>query len=137
MISLILRVAAKYLQPLLLLFSIFLLLEGHNAPGGGFVGGLMAAASLVLQAIAYDVPSARRVLFVDPQSLIGAGLLAAALSGALALFEGRPFLTGLWEKWTLGALGEFSAGTPLLFDVGVYLTVVGVSLTVILTWMEE
>ena len=73
--SLILRSAARLLLPLLLLFSIFLLLRGHNEPGGGFSGGLVAAAAFALLTIATDVPTTRRTLRMSPRVFIGAGLL--------------------------------------------------------------
>ncbi len=133
--SLILTTATRYLLPLLLLFSFFLLLRGHNEPGGGFVGGLVAAAAFALYAIAEDVQSTRQILKVEPRVLIGAGVLTAAASGALPLFTGKPFLTALWFKQPLPVLGK--VGTPLLFDVGVYLLVLGVTLKIIFSLVEE
>lgn len=135
--SLILQTAARYLQPLLLMFSIYLLLAGHNEPGGGFSGGLMAAAAMALQALAYDVGSVRRLLVVDSRSLIAAGLLLAALSGLGGLWRGQPYLTSQWGSVAVPGLGELKVGTPLLFDAGVYLVVIGVALTVVLALAEE
>ena len=137
MISLILRTIARYLMPLLFLFSVFLLLRGHNEPGGGFVGGLVAASALALYALAYDAAEARRVLGVEPRLLIGAGLLLALGSGGIALLSGEPFLTGKWGSIAAGDLGRLDIGTPLLFDIGVYLVVQGAALTFILTLAEE
>jgi multicomponent Na+:H+ antiporter subunit B len=133
--SLILSTATRYLLPLLLLFSIFLLLRGHNEPGGGFVGGLVAAAAFALYAIAYDVPQARRALGIDPRTLMVVGLLVAAGSGGLSLVAGKPFMTGLWSAQEVPVLGK--VGTPLLFDSGVYLVVIGVVLMIIFTLAEE
>jgi multicomponent Na+:H+ antiporter subunit B len=133
--SLILSTATRYLLPLLLLFSIFLLLRGHNEPGGGFVGGLVAAAAFALYAIAYDVPQARRALGIDPRTLMAVGLLAAAGSGGLSLVAGKPFMTGLWSAQEVPVLGK--VGTPLVFDSGVYLVVIGVVLMIIFTLAEE
>ena len=96
MTSLILRTATRVLMPLLLLFAVFLLLRGHNAPGGGFVGGLVVAAAFVLYAIAYGVQAGRRALRVDPATLLGAGLLVALGSGNTAVLLGRPFLNAVW-----------------------------------------
>lgn len=135
MFSIILSTAVRYLFPLMLLFSVFLLLRGHNDAGGGFVGGLVVAAAFALYAIAYGVPAARRTLGVDSRALIGLGVLVAVGSGLWAMFSGQPFLTGVWAKTTLPVLGK--VGTPLLFDVGVYLAVVGVMMTIILTLAEE
>lgn len=137
MISLILRAAARYMQPILLLFSIFVLLEGHNQPGGGFVGGLVAASSFVLFAIAYGVPDARRALRADPHALIGGGLLVAVCSATLSSLMGQPFMTGKWAELHVPGFGEIALGTPLLFDVGVYLVVVGVTLMIVFSLAEE
>ena len=129
MTSLILSTATRYMLPLLLLFSLFLLLRGHNEPGGGFVGGLVAAAAFALYAIAYDVATARRTLGIDSRTLIGLGLLVALTSGVIGLVAGQPFMTGLWSEYAVPLLGK--VGTPLLFDIGVYLVVIGVTLTII------
>jgi multicomponent Na+:H+ antiporter subunit B len=129
--SLILQTATRALLPLLLLFSLFILLRGHNEPGGGFIGGLLAAGGLSLYMLAYDAPATLRLLRVDPRVLIGLGLLTAALSGCVALLAGRPFLTGLWATRPVPGLGKVS--TVLLFDIGVYLVVIGTTLLIILT----
>jgi multicomponent Na+:H+ antiporter subunit A len=126
--SLLLRISSRHLFPLLLLFSLFLLLRGHNAPGGGFVGGLTAAAAFALYLLAFGTAAARRQLRVDPQLLIGGGLLVAGASGLPAIAGDLPYLTARWS----GALG-----TPLLFDVGVYLVVLGVVLLMVFTLAED
>jgi multicomponent Na+:H+ antiporter subunit B len=133
--SLILPIATRYLLPLLLLFSVFLLIRGHNEPGGGFIGGLVAAAAFALYAIAYNVAQVRRILHLNPRTLIGLGLLTAVTSGAIPLLAGKPFMTGLWSDQAVPVLGKL--GTPLLFDIGVYLTVIGVTLMIILSLAEE
>jgi len=136
MSSRILRTATRYMYPLLLLLSVFLLLRGHNNPGGGFVGGLTAAAALSLYALAYDVPTARALLRVDPRILIAWGLLSALGSGLISMALGEPFLTGKWTKHVIGGI-PFDLGTPLLFDLGVYLVVLGVSVLIIFSLAEE
>ncbi len=135
--SLILQTTARMLQPLLILFSIFLLLSGHNAPGGGFTGGLMAAAAFALYAIAYDVDTTKRALRVEPRVLIGAGLLTAAASGVISFVFGQPFMTGKWGYVPVPGLGKVEVGTPLLFDVGVYLVVLGITLLIVFSLAEE
>jgi multicomponent Na+:H+ antiporter subunit B len=132
---LILSIATRYLLPLLLLLSLFELLRGHNEPGGGFVGGLIASAALILYAQAMGVPRARDVLRVDAHLLIGLGLLAALVAGLIPLLLGQAFMTGLWAAQRVPIVGK--VGTPLLFDAGVYLTVVGVTLLIIFALMEE
>jgi multisubunit Na+/H+ antiporter MnhC subunit len=131
MTSLILRTATRVLMPLLLLFGVFLLLRGHNAPGGGFAGGLIVAAAYALHSFAFGGAAARRALLVDPSRLIGAGLLLALGCGALPILDGREFLTTLWLNPRLGI------GTALLFDLGVFLVVIGVALTMTFTLLEE
>jgi multicomponent Na+:H+ antiporter subunit B len=132
--SLVLVTATRLLTPLLLLFSLFLLLRGHYEPGGGFVGGLVAASAFSLAAYAQGAGAARRLLRVPPTALIGVGLLVAVASGLLALFQGEPFLEGRWGAVELPVLGK--PGTPLLFDAGVYLVVLGTVLAVVLTLLE-
>jgi multicomponent Na+:H+ antiporter subunit B len=137
MTSLILSTATRFLLPLLLLFSIFVLLRGHNEPGGGFIGGLIAAAAFALNVIALDVRRTRRTLRADPRTLIAVGLLAAMASGIVGLLGGEPFMTGIWVTLQIPWLEESYISTPLLFDIGVYLVVLGVTLTIILSLAEE
>lgn len=136
MTSLILKTTARFLMPFLLLFSIFLFLRGHNEPGGGFTGGLVAAAAFALYSIAFGAKEARRVLRVEPHQLMGTGLLLALFSGVVALANEQAFLTGLWGYIRLPGLGRVEMGTPTFFDLGVYLVVMGVTLTFIFT-LEE
>jgi multicomponent Na+:H+ antiporter subunit B len=133
--SSILQTAARFLMPLLLLFALFLLLRGHNEPGGGFVGGLVVAAAFVLYVMAYGVDAGRRALLVDPSTLLGVGLLVALVSGVPAALIGRPFMTALWTTLDVGSQG-LDIGTPLVFDVGVFLAVIGVVLTIVFTLAE-
>jgi multicomponent Na+:H+ antiporter subunit B len=133
--SLILRTGTRVLLPLLIVFSVFELFSGHNEPGGGFVGGLLAAAGFALYMLAFDVGSARGLLRLDPLTIIGSGLLVAVASGSAALFAGRPFLAGLWYPRPVPGIGKIS--TVLLFDVGVYLVVLGTSLLIVFTLAEE
>jgi multicomponent Na+:H+ antiporter subunit B len=137
MSSLILQTATRFLLPLLGLFSVFLLIEGHDKSGGGFVGGLVAAAAVVLSALAYGAATARKVLLIPAHQLLGVGLLTAASSGVWGLLRGKPFLTASWGTIDLPGAMRIELGTPLLFDLGVYLTVVGAVLTVLLALAEE
>ena len=132
MTSTILQTATRMLMPLLLLFAVFLLLRGHNQPGGGFVAGLVVAASFVLYAIAFGVAPARRALPIEPATLLGVGPLVALTSGLPAIVRGRPFMTAEWIDVPLGQT-PVAVGTPLLFDVGVFLAVIGVVLTIVFT----
>jgi multicomponent Na+:H+ antiporter subunit B len=135
MTSTILQTATRVLMPLLLLFAVFLLLRGHNEPGGGFVGGLVVASSFVLYAIAFGVDAGRRALLVRPNTLLGLGLLIALTSGLPSVIARHPFMTALWTEVPLGATAV-ALGTPLVFDVGVFLAVIGVVLTIVFTLAE-
>ena len=132
MTSSILQTATRFLMPLLLLFAVFLLLRGHNEPGGGFVGGLVVASAFVLYSIAYGVAASRRALLVGPQTLLGVGLLVAAGSGVPGMLSGQPFMTAAWTTVGNGPLA-IAVGTPLVFDLGVFLAVIGVVLTIVFT----
>lgn len=133
--SLLLLAATRILMPLLLLYSLFLLWRGHNAPGGGFVGGLVAAAAFVLYSLTAGVAASRRALRLEPSRLLSLGLGIALLSGIPGVVLGRPFLSAVWVTLETGA-APLKLGTPLLFDVGVFLAVMGVVLTIVFTLAE-
>ena len=133
--TVIFRTFAPYLTSLMVLFSLFVLLRGHNEPGGGFIGGLIAASAFAIYGIACGVTPVRRALYFHPMAIAGFGLLLAALAGLLSLFMGVPFLTGLWTKVSIfGVAVDLS--TPMFFDIGVYLVVVG-AITSIALALEE
>lgn len=133
--TLIFRTAAPYLTGLMLMFSVFVLLRGHNEPGGGFIGGLIAASAFAIHGIAFGVPPVRRALYFHPMAISGFGLFLAALSGLLSLGFGVPFLSGLWTSPSLfGVTVDLS--TVMAFDIGVYLVVVG-SITSIALALED
>ncbi|HCL66336.1 MAG TPA: Na+/H+ antiporter subunit B [Rhizobium sp.] len=133
--TLIFRTIAPFITALMVLFSIFVLLRGHNEPGGGFIGGLIAASALAIYGIAYGVQAVRRAIWFHPLSIAGAGLMLACLSGLLSAVFGVPFMTGLWiYPEILGV--EVPLATVMSFDVGVYLVVVG-SITSIALALEE
>jgi len=129
--SAILQNATRYLLPILLLFSFFLLLRGHYYPGGGFVGGLVAAIAFVLHSFANGTESTMKILRHKPLSLIPIGLCAAALSVVAPLLWDLPPMTGLWFEQPVPVIGMI--GSALFFDIGVYLVVIGVVLTILFT----
>lgn len=131
----LLRTAANYLLPILLLFSIFILLRGHYEPGGGFVGGLIAAIAFILHSLANGLDKTKELLKFPPFYLIPIGLGIALISGVAPLFIGEPFMTGLWLEQPIPILGY--VGTALFFDIGVYLVVIGVTLTILFTIYEN
>lgn len=134
--SVILSTTTRILMPMLLLFSAFMLLRGHNLPGGGFIGGLVASATFILHSYAHGVKRTRELLRVSPRTLIGVGLLVALGSGCVSLVIAEPFMTGQWGEIQINSGEIWHLGTPFFFDVGVYLVVVGAVLTIILSLAE-
>ncbi|MEO1551110.1 MAG: MnhB domain-containing protein [Pseudomonadota bacterium] len=136
--SIILRAGTRYLAGVLLLFSIYMLLRGHNEPGGGFIGGLIGSTGFVLYAIACSVSEARAALRILPQNIAMAGLGIALLAGIFAGVFGDALFTGQWLF--LGAT-ETEKGLPLstvlVFDIGVYMVVFGSILSLVFAMEEE
>ena len=125
------------LKAIMLLLSVLLLLYGHNEPGGGFVGGLVAATAFTLHALAQDVASARRAVKIAPETMIAFGLGVALLAGIIGPLNHNPVLTGEWITVSMPLLGDVTLGTPLLFDLGVYLVVAGVVLCITFAMLER
>ena len=124
--SRLLNAATRYVGPLLLILSLILLYRGHNLPGGGFIGGLMAASSIILLAYAHGWAETEKSLPIDPLVLMASGLVLAMLSGLPGILAGDVFMKGLWlSPFNVAFLGKVKLGTPLLFDIGVYLAVIG------------
>ena len=131
--SVILRKAARYLFPVIMLFSIYLLLRGHNEPGGGFVGGLAAASGFILNQLAFDLQSTKKLMNVESLTLIGVGLLTAMVSSVLTMLDGQPYFSSHWATIHITPAWHLEIGTPLVFDVGMYLVVLGVTLAILLS----
>ena len=122
--SLILKTAAQILVGLMLVYSAYLLLRGHNQPGGGFIGALVAVIAFALYAIVTAPRIVRKIIYIDPVMISVTGLLCTFVAGLIGMVQSASFLTAYW--WT-GLLN-----TSFIFDLGVYLTVFGSVLTVIL-----
>ena len=134
--TMILHSAALLIMPLQLMFSVFLLFRGHDEPGGGFIGGLVAAGAFVLYAFAFGAVATRRTLRVDPRDLLAAGLLLGLVSTIPALLYGQPMLTAHWWDMPLPGGDYLKLSTPLIFDIGVYLAVLGTIMTFVVGLME-
>jgi multicomponent Na+:H+ antiporter subunit B len=136
--SLILTTATRLIVAILLVFSVFMLLRGHNEPGGGFIGGLIGATGFVMYAIACGTAEARAALRAAPEQIAMVGLGVAALAGLASAVFADPLFTGQWLF--LGA-SEGEKGLPLstvlVFDIGVYLVVMGGILTLVFALEEE
>ena len=127
----LLATGARTMVPTLALFSLFLLIVGHDVPGGGFAGGLVAASALLLMFLAFGERGLRRALPIEAEVVIGAGLGLALLGGLAGLvFEGS-FLTYTFASMDVAVLGEIKVSSLLLFDLGVYILVIGVVETAI------
>ena len=135
--SVILDVATGAALHSMLVFSLFLLFKGHNAPGGGFVGGLVAGIALVLRYAQGGTGSVSAVLGVRPQALLGLGLLTAGAT----LLSGYPIagaaLASGYVSEEVPLLGEVAFTTVLFFDIGVYLVVIGLVLGALRTLGQE
>ncbi|MBR7553148.1 Na(+)/H(+) antiporter subunit B [Allobacillus sp. GCM10007491] len=131
--DLILRTMTQLIAFILLGFSVYLFFAGHNAPGGGFIGGLMTAAAFILMFITYGYENMSKVLPINFRAMLAIGLLVATLSGIGAFIFGEPFLTQTFGYFNLPIMGKTELATAMIFDLGVYLTVVGVTMTIILT----
>jgi multicomponent Na+:H+ antiporter subunit B len=118
--TLIFRTIAPVLVVVMLVFSVFVTLRGHNEPGGGFIGGLIAASAIAIYGMALGPQATRRAMRVDPLAVAGFGVVLAACAGLLSLPFDLPFLTGLWTQM-FGA----DISTPMIFDIGVYFVVLG------------
>ena len=136
--SIILRVGTQYLCGLLVLFSLYMLIRGHNEPGGGFIGGLIGSTGFVLFALACGTADARAALKVMPQNIAMAGLGIALLAGIYAATFGDALFTGQWLfiNETADSKG-IPISTVLFFDIGVYLVVFGSILSIVFAMEEE
>jgi multicomponent Na+:H+ antiporter subunit B len=134
---LMLHTVTKIVAFIILSFSVFLFFAGHNNPGGGFIGGLMTAAALLLLYVAFDLKTIKRVIPFNYTTMIAIGMLIAIGTGVASMLGGFPFLTQFDRYVTLPILGKVHLTTALPFDLGVYLVVVGVALLSILTIAED
>ena len=134
--TVIFRALAPYIPTLMMVFSVFVLLRGHNEPGGGFIGGLIAASALAIYGIANGVPAVRRAIWAHPLHIAGAGLFLSGISGLPSIFANVPYLTGLWTFPTILGVDMYIS-TILFFDIGVYLVVLGTIGGIALTLEER
>jgi multisubunit Na+/H+ antiporter MnhB subunit len=128
-LSPLLATGARTMIPTLIVFSVYLLVVGHDAPGGGFAGGLVGAAAVLLVYLTFGDRGVRRVLRIDPEVLTGIGLAVAFVAGALGLILDDAFLAALTASTEVPLIGTVKVTSVLLFDLGVYLVVVGLVAT--------
>ncbi len=133
----ILQSFARLTLHLMLVFAIYLLLRGHNAPGGGFIAGVLTAVALTFQMMAFHTENLLREMPWKPLQIVVVGLLLAAGTGLGSVFIGYPFLTSAIGHYSFPLLGEVELATAMGFDIGVYLVVVGTSLGIIRAIAED
>lgn len=133
----ILQTATKVLVFLILTYAVYVLFAGHHNPGGGFVGGLTIATAFVLLYIAFDTQTVRYIIPIDFKILGASGVLIAVLTGSLSLLGGKPFLTQTTSDVHLPILGDLHLATAVLFDIGVFLAVIGTAMTIIKSISED
>ncbi|MFT9599001.1 Na(+)/H(+) antiporter subunit B [Mesobacillus sp.] len=135
--DIILQTVTKFVLFVIILFSIHLFFAGHYYPGGGFIGGLMTSGAIVLLLLAFDIKTVKMILPFDYIKVVAVGLLIAIATGTGGLFFNMPFLTHAFTYVDLPLLGKTSLHTAVLFDTGVFLVVIGVTMTIIQTIGES
>lgn len=132
-----LKYTAKVVFLIIITFSINLFFSGHYTPGGGFVGGLLAAGAIVLLLLAYDLKTLRKMLRIDDKRTITLGLAISFIVPILLMLFGNPLFTHQHTYLELPVFGEVPLHTAVIFDVGVYITVVGTTLLIITLLASE
>lgn len=127
----ILAAASQMLLPLAILMSLYMLLRGHQLPGGGFVGGLIASSAMILLYMARGVEWTTRRLRVNYQHVIASGILTALATGLVSLAFGYPFLTSTFGHFHLPFIGDIELASAMLFDVGIFLGVIGATMMIL------
>ncbi|WP_332648976.1 Na(+)/H(+) antiporter subunit B [Lysinibacillus sp. 54212] len=135
--NLILQFTSKIVFYMIFFFSVHIFFAGHYTPGGGFVGGLLTASAIVLLILAYDLKTVQHVLPINYTYMTAIGLILALGTAAFPMFRGDPFFTHYFDYYTLPLIGKTSLHTAALFDLGVFLVVVGVTMTIIQTIGED
>ncbi|MCM3033978.1 MULTISPECIES: Na(+)/H(+) antiporter subunit B [unclassified Niallia] len=129
----ILQTTTKIVLFIILIFSVFIFFTGHYTPGGGFIGGLLTSGAIVLLLLAFDLKTVKKILPFNFLHMIATGLLFSIGTGAGALIFNVPFLTHAFTHIDIPILGDLSLHTATIFDLGVFLVVVGVTMTIIQT----
>jgi multicomponent K+:H+ antiporter subunit A len=127
----VLAVISQILLPLAILVSIYIFLRGHNEPGGGFIAGLITSVAIIQQYVANGVSWMKERLRVNYIWVIGCGLLIALATGVGSWYFERPFMTTWFDYFKLPWVGKFELASAMLFDLGVYLTVVGATMLIL------
>lgn len=134
--NIVLEKISKLYLFVMLIFSVFILLRGHNNPGGGFIGGIITATGFIFYGIINGSDKVKRLLRISTIEIMGTGLLLGLVALLVPVITGAKPFTGLWTDFELFGTFHLHLGTPLLFDTGIYLVVTGVFLSIIISVME-
>ena len=135
--NLILQFTSKIVFFMIFFFAVHIFFAGHYTPGGGFVGGLLMASAIVLLIIAYDLKTVKSIIPVNYMYVTATGLIVAVSTAAFSMLLNKPFFTHFFDYFTLPLIGKTSLHSAALFDLGVFLVVVGVTMTIIQTIGED
>ncbi|MBD8016302.1 Na(+)/H(+) antiporter subunit B [Microbacterium sp. APC 3898] len=132
-----LQTATKVVTFIILMFAVHIFFAGHYTPGGGFVGGLLTTSAIVLLMLAFDIETVKKILPLNYVTMTAIGLLLALATAAASIIFDVPFFTHAYDYFDLPLFGKTSLHSAMLFDAGVYLVVVGVTMTIIQTIGED
>ncbi|MDQ0090381.1 monovalent cation:proton antiporter [Paenibacillus anaericanus] len=132
-----LQTSTKILVFIIMTFSIFILFAGHHNPGGGFIGGLITSSALVLLYITFDLQTVRDIIPIDFNQLAAGGVIVSVLTGTASFLFHVPFLTQTFTYVDLPLLGKTELASAVIFDLGVYMTVIGTTMTIITSISED
>lgn len=132
-----LQTVTKVVTFIILMFAVHIFFAGHYTPGGGFVGGLLTASAIVLLMLAFGIQTVKKIVPVNYVVMTSVGLLLAIATAAASILFDVPFFTHAYDYFNLPLFGKTSLHSAMLFDAGVYLVVVGVTMTIIQTIGED
>lgn len=132
-----LQTATKVVTFIILMFAVHIFFAGHYTPGGGFVGGLLTTSAIVLLMLAFDIETVKKILPLNYVTMTAVGLLLAVATASASIIFDVPFFTHAYDYFDLPLFGKTSLHSAMLFDAGVYLVVVGVTMTIIQTIGED
>lgn len=135
--STILQIAARYIRWILIAFAVIALYRGHNEPGGGFIGGLMAGLAIVYRGFAFNAFQVKSEMKNRPEKYIALGLSFILLSFLPSVLKAETLMTGAWITLPLPFTEGIKLGTPFLFDIGVFFGVIGVTLLFVFSLTQK
>ena len=133
----ILRTVTTVVVFIILTLATYLFFSGHDAPGGGFIGGLVLASAFVLLLLSFDIETVQKGIPIDFKQLAAAGVIIVLISGFASVIFGQPFLNQVFFEFTVPFYGHIKWTSATIFEIGVAMTVIGVVVTIILSISED